>query len=154
MRDDIEPRCLKATIDSIKAYRKAYKLVRREGRKDGSLGRVEAVLLSFAVEKGLKAVLFYWDSKSSREIRRDGGHDLLKLYNLLRCETRGQLILLSGAKPRHVGRALVTNAKAYDYAEHDVVINEDNRILLWLFDITPRFRSRRFVAPRLRTPRR
>jgi hypothetical protein len=108
MRSDIEPRQPKATTDSIRAFRKGYRLVHRQSRMDGSLGRVEVSVLAFAVEKALKAVLYYWDARSAEDIRRKGGHDLLKLYELFADDTKALAFLLSGAFPHRLAAALET----------------------------------------------
>lgn len=90
--------------------------------------------MAFAVEKALKAVLYYWDGRSAEDIRRKGGHDLLKLYELLADDTKTLAFLLSDAFPHRLASALATNARAFETWRYIEEITGDDEPVVFIDD--------------------
>lgn len=99
----------------IKGYLKAARLLMVVTESDVDVVRPYIMQLSFGVEKSLKPLRKCVDLKTLSRT-----HNLLALYNDLDETTRSQLLLLTGAKFRHIELALSGNRKSFDkwrYAE-------------------------------------
>jgi hypothetical protein len=94
-RPDPDAVRLKATIEAIDGYRRAYRLLHEEvtqsSRRVGSqLIPVMVVVLSFGIEKALKGVLMFRDGKPAR------GHNLYQLFDELAEDTKDSLLAATG----------------------------------------------------------
>jgi HEPN domain-containing protein len=106
---------IEAAKAEIRGYLKSSRLLMVVTETDTDVIRTLIMILSFGVEKSLKALRRHVDEEAPSR-----GHNLVSLFNELSEETRMWVTLLSGAKFRHVEWALAGNQDSYDewrYAE-------------------------------------
>ena len=109
LSDSIKKRQVKVAISEIKGYLKAARIIMVVTETDKDIVRTFIMILSFGVEKSLKALIRCIDGKVPPR-----HHELDKLFDLLSKQSKGELIAMCGAKPRHIQWALSTNKNSFE----------------------------------------
>jgi hypothetical protein len=105
---------IRLASSEIRGYLKAAKLLEVLVMSDLDTIRAYIQILSFGVEKSLKALIRHVDKNTPPR-----HHKLDKLYDALGESTRSELLMMAG-KPRHILAALSSNKnsfEAYRYLE-------------------------------------